>query len=184
MNTQTLYQTEMQPVTQTVLSTISLSPTTSILTTTETSVSMSRTTVAVPTTVNSATTVEQTVYQTTTSTVTTTAGAGTAAVILLPSGSLIEFASGQKFAVVPQASIALGFDGLFVISWQTTNSTNVHWTLVGNEINETSVSSQSSGAEFPVQANTAYSLFVYDDSCTQFTCNTAFNVTAMIYYTY
>ena len=119
-----------------------------------------------------------------TSTVTTTEGAGTAAIILLPSGSMIDFASGQKFAAVPQASLTIGFNGLFVISWQTTNSTNIHWVLIGNAINETSVSSQSGGAEFPVQANIAYSLFIYDDSCTPFACNTAFNVTAMIYYAY
>lgn len=184
--TQTVGQTQIQveSATETVLSTVSPPPAIVTTTTTETSVSpyLSQSTVTVASTVNRTEVESETVYQTTTQEVTTTANGY---VVLLPQGSLISFSTGQSYAIVPLIVSRVGYNGFLQIIFDTINSTSVHWVLEGNLINETSLSQSSGSVEFPVQANIAYSLFVYNDECANFICSTpAFNVSATVAYEY
>jgi len=176
--TQSQIVTQQSIQTQTELSTISLPPTTQNVTTTKSIVVVSQALVTIPTTLNSTTTV----YRTTSLTSTVTSST-TAAIIILQPGSQINFTAGQQAANVPQADFTPGFNGFFVISWQTNPSTLVYWTLQGNSVNETSYSQPSGGVEFPVQSYVSYLLTVHDGSCSPY-CENSFNVTVSIYYEY
>lgn len=178
---QTVLQTQQVTQTQTVLATTSLPASTEILT--ATSVSVSKTIVTLPVTESLTTTGTSTVYATSTVTITPSSST-TAAVILLHQGSQIDFVAGQASANVGQGDITPGFNGFFVVTWQTNVSTPVHWVLLGNAVSETSYSQPSGGVEFPVQAEIPYSLTVYNDACTPALCNNAFNVTASVVYEY
>jgi hypothetical protein len=178
--TQTLSQTVTQQniQTQTVVSTTSLPPTTQMIATTETVSVVSQSLVTIPTTFSSTTTVFYT------TSLTSTASSSTTGVItLLQAGSQIDFAAGQAAANVPQADLTLGYNGFFVISWQTNTSTPVYWTLQGNAVNESSYSQPSGGVEFPAQSYIPYLLTVHDGLCSPY-CDNAFNVTVSIYYEY
>ncbi len=182
--TQTFYetQTQMRPVTETLVSTDTRIPTTVTLSTTEISLSLSHSTVTIPSTVNLTQVESKTVYATTTQNETVTASG---VVIVLPAGSLISFASSQRFDLVPQGSITVGFNGFFEISYQTSSPTPVYWVLEGNSVNEMSSSGPSGGVEFPVQAGVPYSLLIYNGDCPYAGCySNAFNVTATIVYQY
>lgn len=183
--TQTITETQaaVQPVMETIVSTASPSQSTVTDTATATSIQISQTTLRIPTTASVNVTKIQTVtsYTTTVQNVTTTASGY---VDLLPSGSWINFTSGEMFYAVTQASLRVGFNGFFVINYETVNATAVHWVLEGNSINETSNSEPSGGVEFPVQAYVPYSLLVFNDECTTFVCNNAFNMTVSITYQY
>lgn len=183
LENQTLYVTQTQPVTQSILSTVSLLGINHTVTTTQTSVSLSQTTTIFSTTRNLTIVENQTSFKTTTETLTTTDSPGSAAIVLMPQGFQIIF-KGQRSIFVTGAQITPGFNGFLAISWKTTNTTNVHWVLQGNAINETSFSSPQGGVEFPVQAGIPYALTVFDDACTPFSCTNSFNVTATIIYQY
>ncbi len=99
---------------------------------------------------------------------------------LLPSGSLIVFQNGQRSSLVSQASIEVGFNGYFEVTYATTNSTAVQWILQGNGVNETVPAGVSGDYEFPVQADIRYSLVVFNGNCTPYVCGSAFNVTASV----
>jgi hypothetical protein len=83
---------------------------------------------------------------------------------------------------LPGELLTPGFNGYYQITYQTNTSTPVHWVLQGNSVNETSFSAPSGGVDFPVQADVYYPIAAYDDVCTFFVCNNAFNVTATIVY--
>jgi type II secretory pathway pseudopilin PulG len=177
---QTIYQT-VQGQGQTLVYTTSLSPSTVTVTTVETTSTTSRSTVSIPVT-SYVTETETTSITGPTSIV--TSSSSTSVLTMLPAGSQIDFTSGERFTAVPQASLNLGFNGFFIITFQTVNSTAIHWVLEGNDINETSYSQSAGGVEFPVQSGIDYTLLVYNDQCTPFVCDNAFNVTASIFYEY
>ena len=172
-------QTQVQAVTQTILSTTTLAATNSAVTTTATSLSVSQTTLHVPTTVNVTELMTTTVTQISSKNITTTAS-GYA--VLDPQGTKIVFAAGQSSEVVNQQEFQGGFNGYLQVTYQTNTSTPVHWVLLGNGINESSISAPSGGFEFPVQAYVPYTITVVNDACSIAICNNAFNVTASIVY--
>jgi hypothetical protein len=185
-NTETLYQTLTQPITQTIVSTVSngsnAQVSTGAVSTTITSISTSRIVETIATTRNITETHNQTVPMTIT--FTRTASQSSGIVTILQTGSIIEFAVGQRIADVPQATTYFGFSGFLDITWQGPSSDAVQWILTGNNINETSLSMPTGGVEFPIQAGIGYSLIVVNNGCTQFSCNNSFNVTASIFYEY
>jgi hypothetical protein len=181
---QTIVETETQNLaatTQTVYSTVSLSPVITTTTATETRLSVSQSTLRIPTTVNLTQTDTALITSTVTTNITTTASGY---VVLLPAGSQITFTAGEMSDYVSKASITPGFNGFLEIDYQTKNSTSIHWLLQENTVNETSVSLPQGGVEFPVQANIPYSLLVFNDGCSSFGCSNAFNVTASVVYLY
>ncbi len=173
-------QTQLQPITQTILSTAPLPASTSTSLATMTLTQTFQTTLKIPTTINLTRTESTLSTETTTENVTTTASGY---VVLMPAGSEIIFSSGQRSGIVSRVAQQFGFNGFLVINFKTTDSSSVHWVLQGNSVNETSISQSAGQVEFPVQSYVQYSLQVFDDAC-NLGCNTAFNVTASIVYMY
>ena len=75
------------------------------------------------------------------------------------------------------------YAGYFQITFQS--GKNIHWTLSGNGILQTSKSAMQGIVDFPIQANTEYILTIINDNCIPVTgCGGSFTVTTSIAYIY